>query len=302
MASVSTANSGEVFPLLTLPGNENGLLERVFGNVGLKGMVALSSVSKLIRSFVFDSGPTSMGGRLWRGMNDSAWTGYIKQRAKCSVIDQNIWRTSPRLSQFLAENGLEVPPERLGLDWRKDVLPGLKAVDSLKIENDAGMTYIVVPKGVTWRMVNGLLAQALGKPTCFKYITQCVPTAYWDIPVEMAYAFVITNSVIENSRGASLQWRIELPGKNGCEVIDGLEHLTLLALTYIVTQEQSTSGRGVRLYRNDPWTLTCVRVNDLIFEIGGFSLDGLYVYYYGNVDPRGSGALRRFRPLPLGSS
>ncbi len=292
MSSASNVTSGEVFPLLDQAMNRNGLLERIFEYVGPQGLGALSSVSKLIRSFVFDSGPDSMGGRLWRGLNDSEWTDYLKLPAKCSMIDQGVWRTNPRLSQFLIANGLEMP-ESLGLDWRMDVLPGLKAVDSLKIENDAGMTYIVVPKGVTFRMLSGLFAQALGKPTCFEFISSSVSAAYWDIPVETAYAFVITNSVIENSRRTPLQKRIELPGKNGCEVIDGIEQLALLALTY---------DKGVRPYNDDPWIYTCVQINNLFFEFGGCAQGGLFVYLHYAYDLSGAGALRRFRPLPLGSS
>ncbi len=302
MSSVSNVASGEVFPLLNLPMNENGPLERIFGYVGPQELVALSSVSQLIRSVVFDSGPDSMGGRLWRGLNDSQWTDYIKLSAKCSMIDQEVWRTSLRLSQFLIANGLEVPPERLGLDYYNDVLPGMKAVNSLPIENNAGLTYIVIPKGVTWRMWSDELAQALGKPTCFEHMSSSVPAAYWDSPVEKAYAFVITNSVIENSKRVSFQRRIELPGKNGCEVIDGIDHLALLALTYIVTQEQSTSREGIRLYNDNPWTYTCVRINDLFFEIGGFAPGGLSVNDDYGDDFSRAGALRKFWPLELGSS
>ncbi len=192
----------------------------------------------------------------------------------------------------------KVPPEPLGLNLHKDALPGLKAFNSLKIEDDAGMTYIVMPKGVTWRMLSDLLAQALGKPTCFTYMNRTFPATYWDIPVETAYAFFITNYVIENSRMPSRQKRIELLGQNGCEVIDGFEQLALLSLTYIVSQEQSTSGMGVRLYNDDQSTYTCVRINNLFFEFGGFSRDGLHIprrQYDGEV--LGAGALRRLGPL-----
>lgn len=325
MATVSAVNASEVSPLLNLPMNEGGPLERILSYVGPQGLGALFFVCKQIQSMVVDAGKDSRGGRLWRDAIEAEMVKLLEQnptessgiehrvrnvnprlaaylkpnrvvpqdRKRWSVIDQSVWKASPALSAFLKRNGLEAP-DRVGPTCYKTMLPGLEALNTLEIEGSAGTTFIAMPKGITFRMLGDLLAGAMDKPTCFARLDHVFPETYWDISVKEAYAFGITNSVIANSKDVVLEKRVELIAKKKCEVIDGINYLALLTLTYVITKERSVSGRGVRLYPCVPSTLTCVRINDLVFEMGDFLQSGVCVFFGGRSAGNGAGAQRTF--------
>jgi hypothetical protein len=295
MSSVSAVNSGEGFSLLALPLTVNGPLDRIFSYVGIRGLGALSSVCKQIHLLVVDSGAKGGGRHFWQGSIESEMVAAFQQGPKrWSIIDKSVWEASPTLSKFLEDHDLKIPDQMAHHCYYKTMFLGLNALNLLNTQGNAGMTYIELPKGITSRMLCDLLAKAMGKGRGSGFVIDKFPREYWDYPIRKPYAFSITNTGIEGSLEKSINQKIEILRINGCEMPDGIEQISLLALTYILTKEKF--GKGDYLYSNiSNVRYSSVWVGDQDFEIGCFSDEGIDIYK-GYCTNHGVGAVRRFLP------
>ncbi|MCC5832596.1 MAG: F-box protein [Chlamydiales bacterium] len=202
------------------------------------------------------------------------------------VFEESDWKTHVDLSSF----GLDVsdaPP----LDKRQ-AIPFLKrCIYSLSIEENAGVTLLTIPKGLTFKKLVKLAGSFKGenRPR-FRYIWDRISSEIRDIPVDKTYRLVITNNVFKNSRNLSTSDQEALVKERGCEIPSLLEAATLLVVTYMSTQQ--------RLYNDKPWTYTrCSERGDRYqLVVGGFTLGGLSVgkCNYAGEGCGVGGSLRKF--------
>lgn len=298
MSSATESVSNRLFPLTDLlMANNAPYFERVFGYLDPEGRFTLSCVCKIFTSFS-------------KTLTQTHWLEYLKQYPKWSVIDQTFWKSDLRLIDFLRDNGLDEPTNSPDLSFYRDVLPGLRFFNSLELEEDQGMSYILLPKGLTFRMACTLFAKILDRPTCFTNyqedtaVVDLVPANYWDTPLREDRAFFISNSCIKNSQqnsqpehvGISDSWgRQENPLNedgypgirqlkellvlNNCKRPDPIQLISLLALSYIKSQDGFTSeSQELYLYSDASEVLTWTRVGELLFGVGYLDKDGFAIF------------------------
>ena len=217
--------------------------------------------------------------------------GLEKLFPKLTILDLRVWEKYIDL----AKHGLEVcdtlPPRR---DEVIEVMTELFA--TAKIENDAGITLLAVPRGYSLESANKSAKTPLkGNPTCIRYVSEGVRNQLGNQKVKKTYYVAITNSVLTGSRNKSVEYQKALLHEIGCAMPPYLSMLVLNLLTRIISSatpstclyDEDTYSRGeetVEMYGRDFHTV-----------VGGFVLDGLFAdsLNYDN-STIGVAALRKF--------
>ncbi len=241
-----------------------------------------------------DLGQTACVYREWEMLSsdNSLWKAFDLKELfpSLKVIDETVWETHVDLTAL----GLSVedaPP----VDKRTEIQILKKLFASLKIENNAGITVLTMPKGLTLnKLVTLAGSPKQGNSTSFRYILPHVLEKLGNNPVEKTYRVAITNSVLQGSRNL-VSAQQELVNKLGCEMPGVLPATTLAILTYISSQ----AADPTRLYGDNPWTYTrcCEQVGGYNLVVGCFASAGLLVNYIGSAfvyDPSGVGSLWKF--------
>jgi hypothetical protein len=205
------------------------------------------------------------------------------------VFDESDWVTHVDLSAY----GLtteDIPP----LDPRKATTLLERILSSplmTKIEENAGITLLTIPKGLTFNtLVKFVESIKMENKPKFTEIWNLFSSKLGDIPIDKTYRIVITNNIFKKSRNKSFTKQKDLVVKNGCEIPKALEATVLLIVTFLNSSN--------RLYNDNPWTFTRCSddiVADYPVVVGGFSHDGLRVTFAFDNEFNGvGGVLRRF--------
>ena len=174
----------------------------------------------------------------------------------------------------------------------------LKDIHRLQVEGDAGYTIITMPQGMTINKLKSIIARLAAegkfqaaegqKDPGFRYFWNRISEELGDMPVNESYTFVISNSVLSESRYKSYGVQRDRVMAAGCELPQLLEAMTLLFLTYMAS--------GVRLCGEVPWTfMRCLeRIGSTPLAIGAFSSAGLIVHDTFDGPSDGAGGVRKF--------
>lgn len=212
------------------------------------------------------------------------------------IIDRTVWKRCVDLEAF----GLSF--EDIEPFDNRELIPALKThfhhVDQakLKVENNAGWTVVEQPKGLDFnRLVKLAASPKQGNITLFRYIDPDVSDEFGECTVNKTYRFIMTNNVLERSRGLTFDAQRELAEKAGCEMPGFLEAASLVVLTHMDSSVESP----IRLYSDEPLTYTRChqRVHDLYpLAVGGFAPAGVSVgrSFFGRDVLIGVAALRKF--------
>lgn len=193
-----------------------------------------------------------------------------------NVIDKWVWE---------ACEGLAIPDEPPLLKQDISIIKELMA--TLKIKEDAGITLLTMPKGLTLNRVKNGRSLSL-----FRFIRSDILEKFGDIPVKKTCRVAITNSILEGSLNLSVDAQKELVGRVGCEMPELLSVAALAILTY------RSSLPPIRLYNDYPWIYTrCSEEFDVFYvTIGGFKQQGLSInddLFDDDSNSLGVGAMRK---------
>lgn len=204
----------------------------------------------ILRIFTFltpeEVASTSRVCRKWNrlGSDESLWTAFLKKLfPSLKILNEETWKAHADLNA-LELSVDDVPP----FDNRK-IIPELKRLfASLKIEGDAGITLLTMPRGLTFNKIVTLARSPIqGDPVKFSYIWPRILEELGNKQIEKTHKIAITNSVLKESRDLSVRDQQELVNKSGCEMPGVLPAVTLAILTYISSQEKPPTS----LYNND---------------------------------------------------
>lgn len=202
--------------------------------------------------------------RNWRVLasDESLWKAFDLTRIfpSLKVIDGTLWNAHFDLKAF----GLSLDKEPI-LDKRKEIPFIKKLFATLKVEGDAGITRLTLPRGLTFNKLIKLAASPKqGDPAYFKDVWSYITKVLGEIPVDKTQVIYISNSILEGSRALNEEDLPIFVREAGCEMPEVLPAATLAILTYVCFQK--------RLYGAHPWTYTLCS-GDLV--VGGFDRSGL---------------------------
>jgi len=177
------------------------------------------------------------------------------------VFDEADWAKHVDLSSL----GLSVA-DAPKLDKYQQIPAIMRLLSSLSIEKNSGVTLLTMPKGFTLRKLVELTGppNSSSEPRMPPNVIVFIPLrdgtifggGIWrylakenrDIPVDKTYRIVITNNILSGSRNLSFLNHEKMVHNLGCEIPKALEVVTLIALTYIRSQQS--------LYASIPSTYT----------------------------------------------
>lgn len=180
---------------------------------------------------------------------------------KLSIIDRSIWE-----QHFdLKKHGISIDDEP-PID-NHTLIPILKKFDSLPIEQKGGFTLLTIPKGLTLNKLIALARSQEGKKLV-EFIYPAIVENLGDIAVDQTYRILISDHILEESRGLSESAQKDLVDTFGCESANLLPMLALLVTTFV--------SSGKRLYGKNPLTTTRCQeqVNSTAVLIGTFGPNG----------------------------
>ena len=149
------------------------------------------------------------------------------------------------------------------LEWPIEKINGVKP----------GVTVVTMPKGLS---VNKLQKLA---PQLFSYLDDQFLSQYGDIEVSEAYEIIITDNVMEETRGKDPKTQVREIEKYGGERPKVVEAITLLVLTFLASSEKRLFGKKPQ------WTFTrCeeqITVDQDVRQmvVGRFAANGFSVFY-----------------------
>lgn len=171
-------------------------------------------------------------------------------------------------------------------------LAALQTMDALDIEGNAGVTEMVIPKGLTPNMFLAALPEDVR--AMIRYMHQPYLNRYGNIPVENSSRGFYTNNILNDTRNKPFGEQKAQATQGGCEVMSTLEAMMLLAFTYM----ESPPDARVRLYGDNPLTYTRCKekVDGYRMVVGGFAPGGFSVSYSVTWSHpiNGLGVLRKF--------
>lgn len=188
---------------------------------------------------------------------------------KLAIIDEAVWEAHIDLKKY--QLSFE---DILPLDNRQ-VIPLIKRLfATLKIENDAGITFLTLPKGLSYNKAKEFAQSPLqGNSTNFRYTWHQSPEGLADAHVKKTHRVFITNQVIYGSRTMTFTEQKLLLSELKCQIPEVLPLSTLAILTYITSKEIPPT----RLLSDNPTTYS--RCSDTIdnysMVCGGYSMLGL---------------------------
>ena len=238
----------------------------------------------------------------WRDLSDEE----IEKRdpkelfPKLTILDGNVWKMHINMENY----GLEVddtkPPSK-----RQIIVVMKELFAKLKIERNAGITLLAVPKGYSLAIAEESARAPLeGNSTGIRFITDEIKAQLGEEKVKKTYYVAITNSVLENSRNISIEQQEALVKEYMCEIPPYLSLVALNLLTCITSSaaspiylyDNSTYSRGKEAVR---FIDTTVKFKYDYFNtiVGDFTTAGLYVFdkfQSYELNKIGVAALRKF--------
>ncbi|NGX59337.1 MAG: hypothetical protein KR126chlam3_00488 [Chlamydiae bacterium] len=141
-----------------------------------------------------------------------------RQFPSLAIIDRSVWEKYADLRNL----GLSVEDEE-SLD-RRTVIPILEDLfASEKIDAEAGVTILTIPKGLNFRkLINFATFPNEGNMTNFKSIWLQLSELMGDYAVDRTYRVVMTNSVLKGSRNLPVEAQKKLPKVIGCKVPESI--------------------------------------------------------------------------------
>ncbi len=188
---------------------------------------------------------------------------------KLQVLDEAVWETHVDLDAF-GMSVKDAPP----LD--ASTISTLKNLfDSSWIDSDAGITLLTLPRGLTLnKLVKLASSPKQGNAAKFVHICTDALRGLGDASVDETYRVVITNNVLKESRGLTVDRQLKLLTHIGCEMPETLPAATLAILTYV----SSRAASPTRLYSEAPLTYTrCAEKSDRYHLAVGCSSVGFLV-------------------------
>jgi hypothetical protein len=175
---------------------------------------------------------------------------------------------------------------------RRALTKALKPL-SRKVENEMGITNIVIPKGLTLNKVLQI-AKDYSVPISPRWFDQIIPM-FGDIPAEQTRVLFFTNSLLEETRDSTSDQEDEKITTIGkiCKVAlqepNIRDFMAFLVLTYL----SSPADDRVRLYSKNTYTRLIEKVNDWVLwaGFGPYGLLAINDYFgYGNIGVGASGS------------
>ncbi len=207
------------------------------------------------------------------GKTESLWKNFNLKILfpKLEIIDEAVWKAHINLDKYQLSFE-DTPPNN-----NRQIIPLLKRLfTNLKIENDAGITLLTMPKGLSYNKVKSFAQSPLrGNPTNFRYTWHHFPDELGDTLIEKNHRVFITNDVVEGSRALSITKQEKLLETLNCQMPNVLPLATLAILTYIT----SIKNPPKRLLSDHPMTYS--RCTDYIDKYrmvcGGYAISGFGV-------------------------
>lgn len=194
------------------------IIFQMFDLLTARELVCVSQVSRRWKRLASD-------GKLWN-------TPLTKIFPTLKVFDSSDWSN---YIKDLPSHGLSTAGE---LPNRAYISILKQRLTSLSIENNAGLTLLTIPKGLTVNKIKQLgesmkgIRVQWGNYAFFKKLG--------DIPAERTYRILITNNVLERSRELTTEAQKEFVQALGWRCPKFLEATTLLITTFIKTDQRLT--------------------------------------------------------------
>ena len=150
----------------------------------------------------------------WQVSVSHVWDSLDLRRVipSLQVIDQTVWERHFHLAA-LGMDARGAP----AID-RRVAIPFLKRLSS-HVEENAGITLLTMPKGLTFSKLIALVsAPKQGHATRIKFIWPRIKEMLGDVAVDKTYTVAITNSVLKESRNKAYGIQNELAQRNGGEL------------------------------------------------------------------------------------
>ncbi len=228
--------------------------------------------------------------------HDSIW----KPRALKNALGKRVWDNN--IGTVEGEPRLKIDGRELS--W-KEVCQILKAPCRFapgRVEQN--QTLLLIPKTIncqqfTINYFKTLLKKA-SKPTCFNFISPEIAAQIENIPIEESYLVLVTNTIVEGTRGLppqALRDLIDKRGEGQYRLPRAIEHIAFIILEYEDGREcgygrnPMTFSRSIDTVEMQQWHYSVI--------VGGFapaargSPGGLHVAAVGNMalETCGSGAV-----------
>ncbi len=125
------------------------------------------------------------------------------------------------------------------LDKYRTIRALKRCLSTLSIKENAGVTLLTIPKGLTLNKLVKLVESQKMRNTIEVYFDDGISNELGDIPVDNTYRIVITNNVLEESQGLCAMQYKDSTNKIGCEMPSVLEATMLLVVKFLWGERSS---------------------------------------------------------------
>jgi hypothetical protein len=220
--------------------------------------------------------------RLWNTISFSDAVSYgIPFPAWIKDIDAGVWEKYVDVKKY----GLDL--SKVPRVNRRVLTKALKPL-ARKVENKMGITNMVIPKGLTLKIV---LQIAKDNSVPIWDIWDKILTHFGDIAVEQTGVLFFTNSIFESTRLHTPKKRkidMETIGKE-CGIAIQMHEIRNFMAFLVLTYLNSPEDARTMLYSSNTYTRLIEKVNNRLSLIVGFSSFGLYADHISLFDPASIG-------------
>ncbi|HSW86078.1 MAG TPA: F-box protein [Rhabdochlamydiaceae bacterium] len=186
-----------------------------------------------------------------------------------TVMDGPFWEEHFDLEAL----GLSVKDEPV-FNKNKEIPFAKKLLAGTKVEGEAGITRLTIPKGHTFNKLETLgESPKEGNATKFRLIWQGVRRELGDKEAAETRIIYITNNILEGTREEDIGKQQELVEKQGYELPDVLTAATLPILKHVTSKKQPPP-----CLFEESYTRTSNEIDGRRMFVGGFGSAGLHVY------------------------
>ncbi len=218
---------------------------------------------------------TSLICKKWNRIGDDAhlWNSFqVEKLFPIKIFDEKAWKAYAPLEKL----GLSVDDIE-PMNSRSAISEVARFVFRMRKEGvsaeEEGMTLLTIPKNLTLKKLLKVAEAPLkGKSIHFRKMWFRILQVLGEMKVGRTYRLIITNSVLNTSRGMSFKNQQALVQSIGCEIPKFLEAMALAAVNYI----SSPLEFPLRLFKDAPRTYTrCIeRVDGDRVAFGSFNVRG----------------------------
>lgn len=205
---------------------------------------------------------------------------------KLNIIDDAVWKAHADMAAY----GLDADH---AIDLHAAIRNLHEMFRTLKIEGDASITLLKMPKGLTLNKLLAIISKPLqGNPIGCRNILEASVNLFGDSPITESYTVAITDSVLKESRKLSVSAQQELVQKHGCNMPALLEMMALTLMTYVSSSEEPPK----RLFGSS-YSRVVEKIRSYNLVVGSFSPSGLNVNFSPNCSDLvliGVAGLRKF--------